>query len=461
MTARKATSLAATENNLPMPLLSGQLIRFRNQLLPYWQTVQRSGLVHLLSANLFSQALGFISSLLVVRFLTPAELGEARVIGTYSGYVQILGSLGLASAVLTFIPRSGDPGVRKYWLLITLVISAVATTFISLVTGWMSWQGWLMSSESTSYWYRWSLLGVLATSATSLLISFYQAERALRELAGLQSVMRAASLLVTVGGAWLGGFEGYIIAGIGTAFMTLGSFAFMRRRDHTPVRREPLPTGYLKVAGLALLGVLLWTAGRTADVVILDRLTTERARFGCYSFALALAMIMSLINGSVQTVTVPFFSTRHQAADWVLAKARKWQAAGALLSLFGTFAAITLAALLIRPFYGPAYTETVSFLVPLLLAQCVLATFHIQAAALIGLGLVRVNTIIAAIVVPISVLVTYEMARKYGITGAAWGQVVSAGIYAVMQSFWGWTVLSRRSKAQAETAVVATALAQQ
>jgi len=212
------------------------------------------------------------------------------------------------------------------------------------------------------------------------------------------------------------------------------------------VSRVPLPTGYLSAAGLSLLANLLWTVGRTADVVILDRVVVDRARFGCYTFALTLVTILSLVNSTVQVVTVPFFAARHEAADWVIRNARKWQLAGGLVTVVvavGLQAGVTL---LIVPVYGQAYAGAAYFLAPLLLAQCLLATFHILSAALAGMGMISVNTTVGAIVVPVSVGISYYMATRYGIDGAVWGQVLSAAIYALVQSSWGWLALSRRVK---------------
>jgi O-antigen/teichoic acid export membrane protein len=399
-----------------------------------------------MSANLFNQAIGFISSLFVVRFLRPEELAEARVIAVYVGYVQIVGSLGLATSVLTFVPRSSEPGIRRHWLQVTLLIMGGATAGFSILAAWLSLHGWLMSNAHTAYWFRWSLLGGLATSATGILIAFYQAERAIRKLAGVQSVLRVMVLPVIVGGAWIGGFIGYVVAGIAASFLMLGGLVATLPRAQRFARRVPLPIGYMGVAGLALLANFLWTVGRTVNVVVLDRVATDRVQFGCYSLAISIGMIMSLIISTIQIVAIPFFSAHHDDGEWVLLNARKWQLAGAIVGAIGAAVVFCVAAPLIKFVYGRAYAEAIAFLIPVLVAQVLLATFHIQAAALIGMNLVRVNTIVAAVVVPLSVLAAIIMASRYGVWGAAWSQVLAYTVYAGLQSIWGWAALSRKAE---------------
>ena len=420
----------------------------RFQIDPYLQKIVRSGLVHLVSANLFNQAIGFISSLFVVRFLIPEELGETRIIGTYVGYVQLLGTLGLSTSILTFLPRSSDHIARRWWLQVTLLLVVVATTIVAIFSAWISSHGWLMTNARTAYWYRWSLLGTVATSSSGILIAFYQAEHNVKKLAGIQTVVRVLVLIIVVGGTWIGGFQGYIVAVIAGAFLMLGGLMAVLPRSQGTIHWEHLPIGYTRVAGLALLANVIWTIGRTVDVVVIDRFTSNRAQFGCYALATSIAMLTTLMISIVQVIAIPYFSANHLNAKWVLLNAKKWQKAGTLLASFGAVAVYFAATLIVRFIYGHAYSEAILFLIPILLAQCLLATFHIQSAALIGMNLVSVNTMTAALVVPLSVLVTIILARQYGAWGCAWAQVISAGIYAGLQYCLGWSALIRKTLIQ-------------
>ena len=187
--------------------------------------------------------------------------------------------------------------------------------------------------------------------------------------------------------------------------------------------------------------------------MILDRVAVDRVEFGCYALAIAITAVLSTVTPTIQVVAIPFFSAHHQDGEWVLRNGAKWQVAGALAGALGAVLLFCFSSVLIRYIYGVAYAPAISFLIPLLLAQCLLATFHIQAAALLGVGLVRINTAVASVVVPLSILTTFVLARQYGIWGAAWAQVASAAVYAVMQAIWGWMALSRNAVASGITVV--------
>jgi O-antigen/teichoic acid export membrane protein len=432
--------------NCGMTLIQHSILRIRTLIVPYIRTFARSGTGNLISASFFSQALGLITSLIIVRFLKPAELGEIRVIATYIGYVQLLGSLGLTASMLAYIPRSNDLGERRWWLTKTLQITGISTLFVSIIAVWLSSQGLLMHDPCTAYWYQWSLLGCLASTLGSVLIAFYQAERAVRQLASLQSKIRIIIFILVIGGGWVAGFIGYVVAGIISSFLMLGGLLGVLRKRPSSLIRVQFPVGFLQTAGFAFVANICWSAGRTADVVVLDRYLVDRAQFGCYALAITIVSILSVVSSSIQVVTVPFFAAHSQDGEWVLLNARKWQFAGLIVALFSAVAVICFATVLVRFVYGEIYLPTILFLIPLLIAQCLLSTFHIQAAALMGTNLVRVNTIVAAIVVPLSVITAIFMIRKYGVWGAAWAQVISAFVYAGFQSSWGWVALSRKAR---------------
>ena len=58
------------------------------------------GFFHLLSVNLFSQLFSFITSLLVAKFLTPAEYGNLKVLQTYINIFVLVATFGFSSSVL-------------------------------------------------------------------------------------------------------------------------------------------------------------------------------------------------------------------------------------------------------------------------------------------------------------------------------------------------------------------------
>lgn len=416
-------------------------------ILHYGKSFISTGTAHLLLANLFGQFLSFGSALLVVKFLSREDLAEARVIQTYGGYVLLIGMMGMNTAVVTFFPKSRQGTIKQGWLFKTLLLSTSVTAILAIGVSLLSSRGLLMSSLRSSYWFRWSLIGVIANVGSGILTSYYQAEHEIKKLSGVQSVVRSVSVLFIILGAWLAKFEGYItgqIAGAITVF--LGLLIALKK---VPVNKpsSPLPSGFIAIGLYACIGNMLWTVGRSIDIVIMDRVVMDRALFGCYALATIFVMVPALINTSIQSVASPIFSQKAHDINWVIRRVKETQCLAAIFSLIVSVIVFFLAKILVGQYYGPQYSGTISLLAILLGAFCVSSSFHMISAALVGLGKVRLNTTIAAVVIPSSVILTFVLIKNYGIRGGAWAQFISSAIYAIVQISISASVF-RRLKAQ-------------
>jgi O-antigen/teichoic acid export membrane protein len=183
--------------------------------------------------------------------------------------------------------------------------------------------------------------------------------------------------------------------------------------------------------------------GQSADIIIMDRWISDRRLFGCYVLALSITAVLGLVNSTLQAVAMPFFAARHEDPGWIIHRARKWQQVGICSATVAAGLVFALSYLFLPLLFGDSYGDATVMLVPLLASFCIRSTFHILVVALTGTGQMGVNTAVAAIVMPISVGVAYVLTRSYGIWGAIWTQVIAGSTYALLQSVWGWRVLSR------------------
>ena len=71
--------------------------------------LNKKGFFHLLTVNLFSQLLSFITLLVVAKLLTPTEYGDLKIIQTYVNIFIVVATFGFGSSVLKFFPKT----VRK------------------------------------------------------------------------------------------------------------------------------------------------------------------------------------------------------------------------------------------------------------------------------------------------------------------------------------------------------------
>jgi O-antigen/teichoic acid export membrane protein len=427
------------------PLSPALLASVRQTCTEYARKFHSTGALHLLSAQIFAQLLSFGSSILVVKLLRPAELAEARIIQAYGGYLIMFGCLGFGTAIATFLPRETDQPTRMRWFRTMLLLSLSLTAVLAVGAAILSGYGKLMTDPRTAYWFRWFLLGTIANVIIALLTSYYQAERQVKKLSGIQSVVRLLNVLLIVGITWLAGFSGYVIA------MILGSclYAFSLYRANVWPRNSlnlklgSLPTGLWSITFLAFSSIVVCALGRNLDLVIMDRLVTDRALMGSFALVASFLILPQTLTSAVQSVGLPYFAAHHREPRWLLRTAAKAQALAAFASLLVAAVVAVGCYALVTWFYGPAYFPTRQLVLPMLAAYCVTSSFHILSIALTGAGLMRVNLTVSVIVLPVSVATTYGCIRAFGVFGAAWAQLANASFYALLQHSVGWYYLLR------------------
>lgn len=409
----------------------------------YARKFHSTGAFHLLSAQIFAQLLSFGSSILVVKLLRPAEFAEARIIQAYGAYLILFGGLGFGTAIATFLPREPEQRTRMGWFHTMLLVSVSFTAVLAVAAAILSGYGKLMSEPRTAYWFRWFLVGIVANVIVGLLTAYYQAERQVKKLSGIQSLVRFINVLLIVGITWLAGFPGYVIAIILGACL----YAFSLHRatvwHRTSLSLRSLPVGLWPTAFLALSSMVVYQFGRNLDMVIMDRLVTDRALMGSFALVASFLILPQTLTSAVQNVGLPYFAAHHREPRWLLRTAFKAQTVAAFASLLVAAVVAAGCYALVTWFYGPAYFPTRQLVLPMLGAYCISSTFHILAIALTGAGLMRINLAVSVIVLPITVATTYFCICRFGVFGAAWAQLANAALYALLQHAAGWHYLLR------------------
>jgi len=409
----------------------------------YLAKFRRSGGVHFFSAQIFSQFLSFGSSLLVVRFLSPGDLGESRVIATYNNYLLLLGGLGLTAGVVVYFPRERDPEAKLRWFNTMALVSVAFTALLGVLAGLASAGGHLMAHPGTAYWFRWSIIGAVANSSVAMLTAYYQAEREIKKLSGVQSVVRCFNVALIVVLAWAFGFPGYVVAVAAGSCAAAASLFRASRWRWLFARLRDLPPGLWSLALFAFGATVICQIGRSMDMLMLDRMAHDRPLLGCFALATSLLLLPGLFTSTIQQVANPYFAPHHGDRHWLVSTAIKTQVIATLGSFVLAVAVYTGTMVLLRWVYTPAYRPTEFLMLPMLAAYVLNSSYHLLSSALFAAGLTRVNFQVSVLMLPVSLGCSYFGIRSHGVAGAAWAQFANAAFYALLQHALGWRALLR------------------
>ncbi len=394
--------------------------------------LRAKGFFHLLSVNLLAQALGLGTILVVAKFLSPRELGEARILQSYTALIIAVAAFGYDTAILKVCSEARPPEERLAILRLGLGRVALATVISLTVYAALILTGVLASSVRLAHWMLVYATVVPFAVVGSILMVYLQALKRIKPLARAQAWVRVQSFLVVVACTWLWGFRGFVfgtIAASAAAMIPLSRAVQVRLFDRVPVHRV---SGFGRLALLSVLGTAVGLLGQSADIFVLDHFARDRQAIGYYALATILVLGAMQVTATVQSIATPYFSERAADGRWVQRQLIRTQLRMTGLSIVVAAGLYALASMFIPLVYGQAYLAALPYLAILLLRYVLWSSYAVMGVALLGLGRLEYNLAAAVIVTPVGLGLSYLFLRRFGISGVAWAQVVGATLDLVL-----------------------------
>ncbi len=390
------------------------------------RSIYEKGFFHLLSANFLYQFLGFGILLIVAKFLTPAELGEIRILQAYIAVFTIFAAFGISTAVLKTCSEQRPESEREA-ILKSGFRRAILTTVLSLVIlSVLALSGALISTRQLAMWLMVYALVIPFSVSTEILFSYLQALKKIKQLARVNALFRVQAFIIIIVCTYIWGFKGFIFATI--AGYILGLIPILATTGTSFIRQQPAPLTdtFKHLAVFSMLSNGIGMIGKFGDMFILDHLMPDRELIGYYALASLFMFGAIQVTATVQSISTPYLSERAHELAWFKDKVGSTQRRVGLLSIAVSLIIVGLAYILIRVFYGDPYLSTLEYLPVLLLKYIIWSWYAVIAVALLGLGNMKYNFIVVSIVTPLSIISSYLLFQVYGIIGVAFGQVIGS-----------------------------------
>jgi O-antigen/teichoic acid export membrane protein len=389
---------------------TGKLLSTSRQLL---SDVGKMGFFHLLSANFFIQLLTFSSGLFVAWILTPEQIGQIKVMQSYSGVAIIIAGLGFNISVLKLCSENRTPGQKLFlynkafnYTLITVISSYIIFSIIALMG--------LASADAT---------------INNLQISYLQALKKIKEFAKIQSSTRILAVFFIIGLTYFFGINGFIISSIISGIIT---FVFMQHKTRQITKNihiEPIETPFKThwiYAKFSFLANTFNTVGLYLDMFLLNFFIADRTELGYYGFAVTLIMGLRLVTATVQQITYPYFSEKSGNIVELKRIFKKYNTLFIALSIVMAIAAFFSVEPILEIMFAGKYAPSTKYLQLLIVAWFIRNTYVFYATTIWGLGKLNVNFYNTLIVLPINALLMFLSIQKFDVIGAAYGNIANA-----------------------------------
>lgn len=385
----------------------------------------RKGFLHMFSANMLNQLLGFGSLLVVTKVLQPNEIGAVKIIQSYVAVCLTVSTFGFPSAIIKFCSEIKDVGICEYILKRSIGLSVFFSCVICILLIGILKNGWLSDDDLVKLWLPYYILVIIPNAAYTIFLTYMQAIKAFKKMAGIQSVLKIISVLTIIVATYAFGIGGYVISIIGMMMVSL--FIVTKQVDVSfgtwQVRN--LPGGFNFMVCMSAIVSILGTVCTYLDMFFLDNFISDRNIVGYYAMASMFIMIGTQFVGTVQSFLTPYFSEKSCDSKWLWQEMMRCQKYLSFVMIVISFLIYAVVYFLIHYYYGEQYISVLFFLRIMLLQLWLHTTYSILGCVLLSINKVQYNLSVAVLFILVKSILSYYFINAYGVVGFSYAQVLA------------------------------------
>lgn len=379
--------------------------------------LNKYGFFHLLSANFLTQFLGFGSVLIVVKFLSPEEFGEIKMIQTSMGALLLVVGFGFNTGILRFCSAENEEIEKKKILLFSIKNMIYIFFLLFTVILWAYLRGGLISREIFLYSISLPFSGLVQCMS-----AYLQSQNRIKNMAFIQAIIKIQSVILVVVFTFFWGKIGFVIGTI--IGIVLSVIPYLK---NIPFKisflNKEIPNNYVRFSMYAFLGNFTSYIGNYADIFILNQFSINKIEIGYYSFATIFILIGTQINATVQGIITPFFSRNKANGEWVISNLKKNLRRMILLSIAVSVGIYVIVWIFTGNLFFN-YKQSLNYLSLLLIKYVIYSFYCIAGVVILSFGYAKYNFLNVLVTTPVSLVLTYWFLKEIGIVGAAYSQII-------------------------------------
>lgn len=388
--------------------------------------VTQKGFFHLLSANAITQFMGFGCQLLVIKFLSPTEMGNIKTIQSFTSVGCVLAGFGITTAVLKLCSEERSAEEKAHILRRSTCYAAVPVTIVLLALFGMAELNLLSPVRDINHWMVIYMFSIPLSVLSSLFMVYLQALKQIKLMAKMQIVVRGIGVVLLVSITYLYGFQGYIFSTILAGALAVLAILYCVRNDFKSAGKyDNLFPQIMHYAKWSLAANLVNTTSIYIDIFLLNYLVEDRVGLGYYSIATIFFMGLTQITATVQSITTPYFSEKSNNKEEFLRVLKKYQRIMIVGSFFVSASAIVIVPAFLRSVYGESYSLSGDLFRILCIRYFFMSCYALLGVAILGLGKMKYNFYTSIVTIAITIPLGYACIIWWGLFGAAIAQVVS------------------------------------
>lgn len=399
------------------------------------------GFFHLLSANLLIQIVGFASQLLVAGILSPDEIGRIKIIQTFTGLFSVIGGMGLSASTLKLSSENRSEREKLQILYSGVTFTIGATIIVYFLVILLNLFGLFTSDIIIKMLTPLGFFPLITSSIFSVFTAFFQANKQIKYLSGLtvsnKLITIAAIIFLTI----FFGIKGYYLAlNISLIVILIPCFTYLFSTKKVLTVKYPETKKLLKshwfYARKSVFAQIVSEFSVYLDIVIINFMIKDMTEIGYYSFALTLTVALRVFPGTVQQISIPYFSSS-KVDKTEFMKTYRYYNKQLYLVVFGTFLiALSFASPLIGFIFGGKYDASMPYFVLLAVGWSIRQLTQLQSGAIFGLGKIQYQAYTNMIIFIFNLICIPLAIHFWGLKGAAAVSIPSNLLCVIVSRFY-------------------------
>jgi O-antigen/teichoic acid export membrane protein len=373
--------------------------------------------------------IGFMTSVMLARWLGPSDRGVLAVIMSISLLVLFVGGIGVPWAIVYYANKYDPRALFGNSLLLAGILAGVVVPAAwllrdSLADAFAHGEGgmaWVLAGALVPIMFlNWTTHSQLQGM---LLFGRYNAIRVLAK------VMEALCIIVLLGALGIGVTAGVTAAVVSSAVMVSG--ALKPLLSHGPPRFDrPLLRTMLRYGSRVQIGSIFEEAIARVDILILQ-LFKPLSQVGYYVVAQVIAELVLLLTLSFQSSVMSLVAHYEGDAHQATTSADAVRHHGILAGL-ATLGNVVFGTVVILFAYGAQYRSAVVPMLVLLPGIWFLGTAGVIRSDLSGRGRPSLASKLAGVATAVTLIADFALIPPLGVIGAALASVIAYTIYGVI-----------------------------
>lgn len=409
----------------------------------YWDGIVKAfkgGLFHILCGNILVKAIGFIASLVVIKYISKDEYAYLSYATNIYSYLSLISGLGAGYALLKYASSGAEIGKNysyfRFALIFSILVDTIFVIGISVITSIAE----IPFLQAREYIYYLSLLQVILCCLTTMQI-FLRTQGKNKLYAGVGLINAVIVLGVGYIGVQVNGAAGYVVAqyaGVVTCVMVC-CLSIVRTWKTSPLESRKLVTisldekkKFLAMGFSIMLSNLFSGMMPINETFLVNNIIKNESITSNFRVAGLIPAQLLLISGAI---VVYYFPVVAKYKDYSMAWKRIKNIGFITFALVGC---VTVVGMLLTPYiikfaYGEAYLDSINLSYVLWIMRFANAGIRmVPLNFLPALGKTKFNAWCSGISCVSLTIIDYLLLIKFGISGIAYGAIIVYLVSAVV-----------------------------